>query len=50
MGFCDCAPSEAKELQVLFLYKKVPYLAIVSDQVRQISASAQLQPCSMAER
>ena len=33
MGFCDCAPDDSKELQVLFLYKRVPYMAVVSDQV-----------------
>ena len=46
MGFCDCAPSQAKELQVLFLHKKVPYLAIISDQVGRISASKVHTNCS----
>ncbi|KAL3162704.1 hypothetical protein ABBQ38_008745 [Trebouxia sp. C0009 RCD-2024] len=32
MGFCDCAPNDPKELQVLFLFKKVPQMAVISDQ------------------
>lgn len=34
MGFCDCAPGEAKELRVLFLVNKEPHMATLSDQVR----------------
>lgn len=37
MGFCDCAPNDPKELQVLFLFKKVPHMAVISDQVCKVS-------------
>ena len=46
MGFCDCAPDDSKELQVLFLYKRVPYIAVVSDQVcTYVTSTPYHSPC-----